>query len=134
LVGIAGFDSLGLQQHRGIRKLKEKRQRHKDNAKFGDVAKEWGRAADLDVKVDAQLASIQRDYWDMRNESFMAWGARIAKELGATFKIIGRKAILVPRNGGTSASGQTLTAVQAFYGRNIINWRLSARPEPRALS
>jgi hypothetical protein len=33
-------------------KPKAKKQKHEDDAKFGDVAKEWGQAADLDVKVD----------------------------------------------------------------------------------
>ncbi len=53
-------------------KTKEKRQAHKDSAKSGDVAKEWGKKADHDVRVSEKLASIQRDYWAMQNESFMA--------------------------------------------------------------
>jgi phage protein D len=106
-------------------KPKEKKQSHKDNATFGDVAKEWGQSADLDVKVDGALAAIQRDFWDMRNESYMGWGARIAKELGATFKIMGRTAVFVPRNGDNSASGKPLSAVRAAYGENIVSWRLT---------
>jgi phage protein D len=106
-------------------KPKAKRQRHKDQATFGDVAKEWGEAADLDVKVGGELASIKREFWDMRNESYMAWGARLARELGATFKIMGRKAVFVARNSDNSASGKALIPVRAVYGDNIINWRLS---------
>jgi phage protein D len=105
-------------------KTKEKRQTHKDSAKFGDVANEWGKKADLDVRVSDRLASIQRDYWSMQNESFMAWGARMAQEMGATFKIMGKKAVFVPRNASASAGGKELPVVMADYGRNIIGWQI----------
>jgi phage protein D len=105
-------------------KTKEKRQVHKDDAKFGDVAKEWGKKADLKVRVSEKLAAIQRDYWAMQNESFMAWGARMAQELGATFKIMGKRAVFVPRNASASSGGKNLPVVMADYGRNIIGWQI----------
>jgi phage protein D len=105
-------------------KTKEKRQAHRDSGKFGDVAKEWGRKADFEVRVSEKLAAIQRDYWAMQNESFMAWGARMAQEMGATFKIMGKKAVFVPRNASTSSSGKDLPVVMADYGRNIISWQI----------
>jgi hypothetical protein len=106
-------------------KPKEKKQKHKDKAKFEDVAKEFAKDADLDVKVGGNLASIEREYWDMRNESFMAWGMRMADELGATFKIMGKKAVFVPRNSGESASGRALGVVRATYGENIVKWSIT---------
>jgi len=105
-------------------KTKEKRQAHKDSGKFGDVAKEWGRKADFEARVSEKLAAIQRDYWAMQNESFMAWGARMAQEMGATFKIMGKKAVFVPRNASASAGGNDLAVVMADYGRNIIGWQI----------
>ena len=105
-------------------KTKEKRQAHKDSAKFGDVAKDWGKKADLEVRISDRLASIQRDYWVMQNESFMAWGARMAQELGATFKIMGKRAVFVPRNASASTGGKDLPLVIADYGRNIIGWQI----------
>lgn len=106
-------------------KPKAKKSRHKDKGKFSDVAQQWGDDAGLDVKVDEDLSKIERPYWSMANESFMAWGERIAREIGATFKIGGRKAAFVPRNSGRSASGKDLTPISAVYGDNLISWRLS---------
>lgn len=120
-------------------KVKGRRSAHKDNATFGDVAREWGQKAGLsDVKVDASLASIKRRYWAMSNESFPAWGARIAHELGATFKVFNTVGVFVSRKGGSSASGQALTPVDAIWSTdpaspgNLIEWSASpvlSRPD-----
>ena len=60
----------------------------------------------------------------MQNESFMAWGARMAQEMGATFKIMGKKAVFVPRNASASTGGKDLPVVMADCGRNIISWQI----------
>jgi hypothetical protein len=113
--------------------LKQPAQRHKDNAKFSDVATQWGQAAGLSsVKVDDAIGSIQRAYWAMGHESFLVWGTRIAKELGATFKIMGGTGVFVKRSSGTSTSGKPLTPINAVYGDNLISWSLApvlSRPE-----
>lgn len=112
-------------------KAKEKQEAHKDDATFEDAAKEWGKKAGLQVKVSGKLAQKKRDYWAMHNENFMSWGSRMAEELGATFKIMGEKAIFVPRNSNDSAGGIAMGIVNATYGDNIINWRivpLTSRP------
>ena len=98
-------------------KGKHKTSKHKDQAKFADIAQEWGQAAGYQVKVDDALASIQRDYWSMANESFLSWGRRIAHELGATFKTAHPKAVFAPRNGSGALAG-----VSAVWGQNLISW------------
>ena len=103
-------------------KGKHKNSKHKDNARFGDVAKEWGSAAGYQVSVESSLASVQRDYWAMANESFLAWGTRIADDLGATFKTAFPKAAFVPLDSGASASGAALAGVTATAGVNLITW------------
>jgi phage protein D len=105
-------------------KPKEKKTKHKDDATFEETAKEFGKLAGLNVKVSGTLAQKKRDYWAMQNESFMAWGTRIASELGATFKIRGKDAVFIPRNSNDSVSGQLLPTVQAIYGVNIIDWQI----------
>lgn len=113
-------------------RAKEKKQKHKDKSSFKDVAQEWGGAAGFSVKVDGDLASINRDYWFMANESFLSWGARIAREIGATFKVSGANAVFVPRNSDKSASGKALAPVLARRPGNVIAWSMSpsrARPQ-----
>lgn len=101
-------------------KIKEAGLRHKDNATLSAVAQEWGSKAGVTVSVSGKLASLQRPYWLMQNESFMSWGQRIANENGATFKVVGSRAFFVPRNEGISVSGKPLTAVRAAVGFNLL--------------
>lgn len=105
-------------------KAKEQAEKHKDDATLGDVAAEWGQAAGLQVQVASELASIKRKYWSMNNESFAAWGERMARELGATFKIVGTRAVMVPRGAGMSASGQPLVPFVAQRGVNLFSWSI----------
>jgi phage protein D len=108
-------------------KPKQTQHRHKDKATFKEVAEDWGGKAGLKVKVDAALAAVSRDYWHIGHESFLAWGARMARELGATFKVMGDKAVFVQRSSGASASGRALVDVAATYGDNLIAWDLSPK-------
>lgn len=119
-------------------KTKEQGRRHKDNATLESVAKDWGGEAGLEVSVHADLASIQRTYWSMNNESFPAWADRIAKQVGATFKIYGTKAVFVPRSAGVSAKGQPLTPVMVRGGQggNLISWSIKpmlGRPQHKEI-
>lgn len=108
--------------------IKAQKQRHADRKSFGDVAKDWGQKSGLsDVKVSDDLASIERPYWAMGNESFMAWGQRMADELGATFKIYGTTGVFVPRSGGAAADGQSLQSITAAWGEdgNLLDWSIT---------
>lgn len=106
-------------------KLKEQAEKHKDDTTFGSVAREWGQAAGIgSIYVHGDLAGIKREYWSMNNENFMAWGQRMARDLGATFKIMGSRAVFVPRSAGVSADGQPLTPISAVFGQNMISYQL----------
>lgn len=89
---------------------------------FEDVAGDWGQKAGLTVTVAGDLASEFRSYWIMQHESFMGWGQRMARELGASFKVIGNRAFFAPLNEGISATGKTLTPVYATWGDNLLDW------------
>jgi phage protein D len=114
-------------------KLKQHESKHMDQASFKDAAQQWGRDAGLsNVVVDQALGQIQRAYWAMGNEHFLAWGQRMAHELGATFKVMGDTGVFVTRSSGQSASGKALATVAATWGDNLISWSLSpvlSRPE-----
>lgn len=106
-------------------KAKGKKEKHKDKATFKEAAEDFAKGTGITVKVDDELGAINRDYWSMMNESFLAWGARTADELGATFKVADDQAVFVGRNSGKSASGKELPAVTAEIGKNLISWDLS---------
>jgi len=107
-------------------KLKEDSEKHKDKAKLSEVASEWGKDAGLsEVKVHGDIAGIERDYWSMDRESFLSWAARTAREVGATFKVMGDKAVFTPRSSGQSASGKPLPTIRAAWGDNLISWNMS---------
>lgn len=113
-----GFDTKG--------KPKQPQSKHWDDKSLGDVFKEAARLAGIgDAKVAEDLASIQRPYWAMQNESFIHWAERVAREVGGTFKVVGGVAILARRNGGLAAGGAALPVVRAVYGDNLISWDIA---------
>lgn len=106
-------------------KVKQPALRHKDKGTFKDTATEWGKKAGLNVQVIGDLASVERDYWLQQHESFQTWGQRMAEEFGASFQIMGDRAIFSPRNESVSASGQALTPVYAAWGKNLLSASIS---------
>ena len=113
-----GFDAQG--------KAKQQQQKHWDGKKLGEVFAEAAKLGGVEkVRVDDDLKDIVRPYWAMQGESFLHFGERIAREIGATFKISNDVAILAKRNGGRSAGGQPLAIVQAAYGDNLISWDIA---------
>ncbi|WP_309628722.1 contractile injection system protein, VgrG/Pvc8 family [Brevundimonas sp.] len=107
-------------------RAKQLQERHFDDTTIGEALRQAGEAAGIsDVRVDPDLASIQRSYLAMESESFLAFGQRIAREVGGSFKVMGNRAMLVRRNAGTSASGRSLDTVLAEYGRNLLSWDIA---------
>ena len=108
-----------------VGKGKQKKNRYKDSTTFGSVAQQWGSEAGYQVQIDSALASINRNYWHMANESFLNWGRRIAEEIGATFKCAYPNAVFVPRNSGNSASGAALSPLIIQRPGNLVSWDLT---------
>lgn len=106
-------------------KAKQGQRRHFDNETIESAMQEAGRFAGISVKVDPSIASIVRPYLALDDESFVAFGERMARELGGTFKIVGDKAILAKRNGGTNPSGTVLPTVAAAWGDNLHEYDIS---------
>jgi uncharacterized protein len=107
-------------------KAKQAQKKHFDKKKLPDMMKEAGAKAGItNIKVHPDLASIEFDYEAMNDESFLAFGERIARDVGATFKIAQDQAVMVPRNSGQSASGQTLPTITATYGVNLHTAKIS---------
>ncbi|WP_319533435.1 hypothetical protein [uncultured Cohaesibacter sp.] len=91
---------------------------------LGDAA---SKADLLTPKIDQSLAAIVRDDELFDGESFEEGAYRLAKELGARFKLFGKVPVLVAANSGKSVSGQTLPTVYATWGVNLISWQITPR-------
>lgn len=99
---------------------KQGQQRHFDDCTIKDILTEAGKAAGIStIEVDPELASIRRAYVDMRDESFVHLGERLAREIGGNFRIQGTRAMLSKRDGNYSA------AVTATWGVNLHAWDIA---------
>jgi len=101
-------------------KPKEPQQRHFDNKTIAGILKEAGASAGVtDVDVDPELREIRRAYVEMRDESFIHLGERLAREIGGNFRVQGRKAWLSKRAGAYTPT------VTAAFGRNLHSWDMA---------
>ena len=102
------------------KKPKEGQQRHFDETTVEDILKEAGQTAGVtEIDIDPSLAPITRKYFEMRDESFIHMGERLAREIGGNFRVSGTRAIMSKRGGTYTA------AVVAAWGRNLHGWDLS---------
>ena len=101
-------------------KPKEGQQRHFDDKTVKEILEEAGKPAGIaTVDIDPSLASISRRYFEMRDESFIHMGERLAREIGGNFRIQGNTAVMSKRGGSYTA------AVIAAWGRNLHSWDIS---------
>lgn len=101
--------------------IKEPQEDYADDTDLESAAGQFAERAGLSLSIHPDLAKITRPWWGISNESFVAWGARMADELGAIFKVVGQRAVMVPRI-GESASGQAMGNINAVAGDNLIYW------------
>ena len=101
-------------------KPKEPQQRHFDRKTVAEILRVAGQAAGVtEVEVDPDLRSITRTYFEMRGESFLHMGERLAREIGGNFRISGTRAVMSKRNGTYTAS------VIAAWGVNLHGWDMA---------
>ena len=115
-----GFDVKG--------KAKDGQRWHQDDANLKDVLQKSAQKAGFEIKVDEELGKIERDYWSPNGASFLAYAQGLAKELNATFKVQGKKAVFAARG------KEILPPVLGTTGRlgNVLSWDISpitARPK-----
>lgn len=113
-----GFDASG--------RIKEPQQRHFDNKTIAEMLTAAGSAVGItDVRVDPVLAEITRPYEAMDDESFLAFGQRLAKEIGGTFKVRNDAAIMVKMGSGRAPSGPSLPPIPVTRGGNLISAQIT---------
>lgn len=104
----------------------EPRDRHWDDTTLATVLDQAARDAGLEgAKVDPAFAGENLDYVAQQSESFLAFGQRLAREVGGTFKVSGQQALLLKRGGGVSASGKALPSIIVERGVNLIDWDIA---------
>jgi phage protein D len=65
------------------------------------------------------LASITRTYFEMRDESFIHMGERLAREIGGNFRVQGTRAVMSKRGAVYPAS------VATIFGQNLHAWDIA---------
>jgi phage protein D len=111
-VSAKGIDTKG--------KAKEPQQRHFDKKTIKDVLTEAGKKAGVtSVEVDPDLAEIKREYVEMRDESFIHLGERLAREIGGNFRVQGTTATMSKRMGSYTSF------VRAAWGDNLHSWDIT---------
>ncbi|MCB1460982.1 MAG: late control D family protein, partial [Nitratireductor sp.] len=105
-------------------KAKEPQQLHQDDSSLQSFLGKVADSAGFSLSIKGDLGSIERDYWAADGESLIHVGQRLARELNATFKLQGNKAVLAPRD---EPAG--LSVVAGIVGReqagNVIDWDIA---------
>lgn len=78
-----------------------------------------------DVRVDYELADIKRKHEVMDNESFAAFGERLAKEIGGTFKLRNDAAVMAKKGSGRTPAGEPLPTIDAEWGSNLHGFEIA---------
>lgn len=118
LVSARGMDTLG--------STKAQQEQHFDGQTIKSVLLTAGEASGIrEVIVSEELEGVVLPYAEMHNESFIAFGERIAKEVGGTFKVVGRRAIIYKRSPTATTSGAPIPSVAAILGDNLIDWDIA---------
>lgn len=80
----------------------------------------------IDVKVDPMFAKIIREYEAMDGRDPLSFAADLAREVGATFKCMGPRAVFVQRNTGINVVGMPMPTVLAIAGKNLLpDWDIA---------
>lgn len=103
-------------------KAKEPMSRHWDDAELHTVLKQASVPAGFQmVMTHVDIAFIRRPYWHQDNESFIAFAQRIAREVGAVFKVRDRIAMMGPKNASFAATGAALKPITVSPAVNLIS-------------
>jgi phage protein D len=106
-----GFDATG--------KAKEAQERHFDGQTVDQIMTAAASDAGLSVDVDPDIAGEVIPYIDMRGESLLHFGQRLARMVGASFRVQGDRAVIARR-----ASDYTPT-ITVERGVNLHSWDIT---------
>lgn len=98
---------------------KEPQALHKDDCTLEEFLGEVADNAGFSLTIDPELGATLRDYWAADSESFLHVGQKLAREMNATFKLRGDKAVFAKRG------KDILPGISAAYGDNLISWDIA---------
>ena len=85
----------------------------------------------IKVKFSPEMMKIKRKSWVI-HQSPQDFGSAIAQEVGGIFKIADGVATMVGKDEGVNADGIPMITVEAYWGINLIGWRIkpyAGRPQ-----
>lgn len=94
---------------------------------FGEVVKEIGEKAGIQVTVAPRLAEMRRKYWEINNENALSWIGRMAQSMGGSLKVAGGEAGVMDLQSNLDPSGAPLGNTDAVVGENVLAWRIKPR-------
>lgn len=106
-------------------KAKETGEKYWDDKPLGDVLKDAFSDTGISLLVDPSFASIQRAFESMDGRDPLTFAADIAREVGATFKTMGSRAVFAQRNSGLALTGAALATFDATWGDNLLSWDIT---------
>lgn len=105
-------------------KAKEPQQFHADDATLADFLGKAAEHAGFSLTIDDALGQIERDYWAADRESFIHLGERLAREMHATFKLRGTRAVFAKR-GAEHGQADVIGRVGEIFSGNVISWDIA---------
>jgi hypothetical protein len=100
-------------------KAKQGQERHFDDKTVRDIITSAASDAGLAVDVDPQIAGKVIPYIDMRGESLLHFGQRLARMVGASFRVQGERAVMARR------AGDYTPQIVAARGVNLHSWDIT---------
>jgi phage protein D len=101
-------------------RAKEGQQRHWDGATVETILRDAAAHAGItQIEIDPALRNLTRGYFELRDESLIAMGERLAREIGGKFSVTGGRIVLSKRNADYA------TAIDATWGQNLHSWDIA---------
>ena len=104
---------------------KEKSEQFWDDKPLGSILQEAFAGTGISLLVDPSFSSMIRDYESMDGRNPLTFAADMAREVGATFKMMGKRGVFAQRNTAMSLLGSVMPVFVAAWGDNLIEWDIT---------
>lgn len=95
-----------------------------DDTTLGAALQDAFSSSGVNIEIDPMFASMQRKFEAMDGRDAFCFAADMAREVGATFKAMGPRAVFAQRNTGFNLLGVAMPLFVATAGDNLISWKI----------